>query len=313
MNFKKLFKREEKFRGKGIFFGKYLQKSDGVIRYFDVRSPRIKILCIIIMVICFAFVAVALFPAVWVFLNSFKDLQEYKSSTSLLPESFDLSGLLETWNKFDFLKSYRNSAIVVLGSTICAVIFNGLIAYGLAILKPVGYKILDTMIMWCLMIPSTASIVALFYNINALGFDGGFGFIPLWLCFGANAFWVVLFKQFFEGLPKELIEAAQLDGCGPFQIFYKIVLPLSKPIISVIIIFAIVAAWSDFLLPYLVFLGEEEYYTVMVKLFTFRTLKKITAIQILQAVLFSIIPPTIFFLIFQKKITDGAAAGAIKG
>lgn len=312
MNFKKLFKREEKFRGKGIFFGKYLQKSDGVIRYFDVRSPRIKVLCIIIMLICFAFVVVALFPAVWLFLNCFKDLAEYKSSTNIMPESFDWLGIKSTWDRFGFTRFYINSGIVVLGSTVCAVIFNGLLAYGLAILKPVGYKVLNTLVMWCLMIPSTASIVALFFNISKLGLTNNF--LPLWLCFGANAFWVVLFKQFFEGLPKELIEAAQLDGCGPFQIFYKIVLPLSKPIISVIIIFAIVAAWSDFLLPYLVLRGSDpDMSTVMVKLFSFRTLKRITTIEILQAVLFSIIPPTIFFLIFQKKITDGAAAGAVKG
>ena len=311
MNLNKLFKKEEKYKGKGFFFGKYLQKSDGVIRYFDVRSPRIKILCILIMIICFIFVVIALFPAVWVFLNCFKSLAEYKSSLKIMPESFAIDGILRTWKKFGFTRFYINSGIVVLGAVICGVFFNGLLAYGLAILKPRGHKILNALVMWCLLIPSTASIVALYLNINAVGLVGSF--IPLWLCFGANAFWVVLFKNFFEGLPKELIEAAQLDGCGPFQIFYKIVLPLSGPIISVIIIFAITAAWSDFLLPYLVLNGTSKKWTVMVKLFSFRTLKNITVIDTLQVVLFSIVPPTIFFLIFQKKITDGAASGAVKG
>ena len=310
MNLKKMFKKEEKLRGKGFFWGKYLQKSDGVIRYFDVRSTRIKILCIIVMLICLAIVAVALFPAIWLFLNCFKTLQEFLQSTKILPETWQIDEVLKTWNRFKFTNAYINSGIVVLGSTICAVFFNGLLAYGLAILKPVGHKILNALVMWCLMIPSTASIVALFYNISRIHMTGNF--VPLWLCFGANAFWVVLFKNFFEGLPKELIEAAQLDGCGPFQIFYKIVLPLSKPIISVIVIFAITAAWSDFLLPYLV-LNGTKYETVMVKLFAFRTLKKVTAINILHVVLFSIVPPTIFFIIFQKKITDGAASGAVKG
>ena len=311
MDLKKLFKKEEKFKGKGFFFGKYLQKTDGVIRYFDVRSTKIKVLCIVIMIICLLMVVMALFPAIWLFLNCFKTLTEYKQSTHIMPENFSITGIMKTWKQFKFAKYYINSGIVVLGGTLCAVFFNGLLAYGLAILKPVGYKVLNALVMWCLLIPSTASIVALYYNISKIGLVGSF--IPLWLCFGANAFWVVLFKQFFEGLPKELIEAAQLDGCGPFQIFYKIVLPLSKPIISVVVIFAITAIWSDFLLPYLVLVGEPDKQTVMVKLFTFRTLKKVTAIQTLQAVLFSIIPPTIFFLIFQKKITDGAASGAVKG
>ena len=103
------------------------------------------------------------------------------------------------------------------------------------------------------MIPATTSVVALFVNINRIGLNKSF--IPLWLAYGANAFWVVLFKEFFEGLPPELIEAARLDGCNVVQVFYKIVLPLSKPIIMVIVIFAVTAAWSDFLLPYLILNG----------------------------------------------------------
>ncbi len=83
------------------------------------------------------------------------------------------------------------------GSVVCAVVFNGLLAYGLAILKPKGYKIVQALVMWSLLIPSTASIVALFRNINMLGLSRSF--LPLWLSYGANAFWVVLFKEFFRG------------------------------------------------------------------------------------------------------------------
>jgi multiple sugar transport system permease protein len=128
---------------------------------------------------------------------------------------------------------------------------------------------------------------------------------------GANAFYVVLFKQFFEGLPKELIEAARLDGAGVLQTFYKIVMPLSKSIMVVIAIFTINAAWSDFLLPFLVLNGSGKE-TVMVRLFAFRT-SNATDVEVLRAVAFSIIPPIILFAIFQKQITAGATAGALKG
>ena len=292
-----------------MFFDKYNEKKDGAIRGFDMHSPAVKIACIFIMAFCLLAVFIAIFPAVWVFLASFKDIKEFTLNVTIFPETFDVSKIAETWNKFNFLKYYRNSFIAVAGAAICAVVFNGLLAYGLAILKPKGHKIAMGLVMWSLLIPSITSIVALFRNINLIGLNKSF--VPLWLAFGANAFYVVLFKQFFEEIPGELLEAAKLDGAGVLQVFYRIMMPLSKPIISVVLIFAVTAAWSDFLLPYLLLRGTD-YETVMVKLFTFKDTPT-DAVSVLRASLFSIIPPTILFAIFQKQITDGAAAGAVKG
>lgn len=115
----------------------------------------------------------------------------------------------------------------------------------------------------------------------------------------------------FEEIPTELLEAAKLDGAGVLTVFTKIMLPLSKPIIMVVIIFSLTAAWSDFLLPYLVLNGSGKE-TVMVKLFAFKDTPT-DAVSVLRATLFAIIPPTILFAIFQKQITDGATAGAVKG
>lgn len=292
-----------------MFFRKYYEKRDGAIRGYDMHSPRSRALSVLVMVFCMIMVIIALFPIVWIFLASLKDLKDFTRNVTIIPSHFDFSGLAQTWNQLKFTKYYINSLILVIGSVICAIIFNGLLAYGLAILKPKGYKIVQALVMWSLLIPSTASIVALFRNINMLGLSQSF--LPLWLCYGANAFWVILFKEFFEELPKELLEAARLDGCGTLQVFTKLVLPLSKPIIMVVAIFAVTAAWSEFLLPYLVLKGSGKE-TVMVKLFSFKDTPT-NAVAMLRAVLFSIIPPTILFIIFQKQITDGAAAGAVKG
>lgn len=298
-----------------MFFQKYMNKKDGVIRGYDIRSPKVKVLAIVIMLICFLMACVCLFPALWVFLASFKDIKEFTREVTIFPETFDWSRIAKTWNAFKFTNYYRNSLISIAGSTVCAVFFNGLLAYGLGVLKPKGYKIALGLVMWSLMIPGVTSIVALFRNINLLGLNGSF--LPLWLSFGANAFWVVLFKQFFEELPGELMEAAKLDGCGVLKIFTHIVLPLSRPIIAVVAIFAVTAAWSDFLLPYLVLNGAKwsdgsGMETVMVKLFSFKDTPT-DAVSVLRASFFAIIPPTIIFAIFQKQIMDGAAAGAVKG
>ncbi|SHO51259.1 carbohydrate ABC transporter permease [Anaerocolumna xylanovorans] len=292
-----------------MFFDNYRKKEDGVVRFYDLHSKRTKILLIAIYIICFAIIIVSLFPPVWVFLASFKDIREFRRSATILPSSFDLDTYIKTWGDLKFAKYYINSSISVVGSVVCAVVFNGLIAYVIGILKPKGHKIVFGLVMWSLLIPATTSVVALFVNINRIGLNQSF--LPLWLSFGANAFYVILFKQFFEGLPKELIEAAKLDGCGYLKTFARIVLPLSKSIVMVVVIFAINAAWSDFLLPYLVLNGSGKE-TVMVRLFLFRT-STATDVEVLRAVAFSIIPPIILFTIFQKQITEGAAAGALKG
>jgi multiple sugar transport system permease protein len=292
-----------------MFFEQYRNKEDGTIRFYDLHSVWNRLLCIVIFVICIGMVIVAIFPAIWVFLASFKDIAEFRKTATILPAKFNFHNYVKTWNDLKFLKFYINTFMVVAGSIICSVIFNGLLAYGLAILKPKGHKVIFGLVMWSLLIPATTSVVALIVNINRIGLSKSF--LPLWLVMGANAFYVVLFKQFFEGLPKELIEAAKLDGCGVLQTFSKIILPLSKSIVMVIAIFTINAAWSDFLLPFLV-LNGSGHETVMVRLFAFRT-SNATDVEVLRAVAFSIIPPIILFTIFQKQITAGATTGALKG
>lgn len=292
-----------------MFWKKLNAKKDGAIRDFDMHVPSVRVGYICLLILCFIVVIVCIFPAVWVLLAGFKDIREFNRSATIFPTAYDFERLKKTWKLLKFAKYYKNSLILVCGATVSAVIFNGLLAYVFSILKPKGYKLIYGLVMWSLMIPATTSMVALFRNINLLGLNASF--LPLWLSFGANAFWVMLFKEFFDGLPKELLEAARLDGCGVLDIFVKIVMPLSKSIIMVVAIFAVTAAWSDFLLPYLILNGSGKE-TVMVKLFSFKDTPT-DAVSVLRAVLFSIIPPTIIFAVFQRQITDGAAAGAVKG
>lgn len=292
-----------------MLFDSYRRKEDGVVRFYDLHSKRTRTLLILIYLLCIGIVIASLFPLVWVFLASFKDIKEFRRSATILPSNFNLRTYVKTWNDLKFGKFYINSFISVIGSVVSAVTFNGLIAYVLGIIKPKGHKIVYGLVMWSLLIPATTSVVALFVNINRIGLNQSF--LPLWLSFGANAFYVILLKQFFESLPQELIEAARLDGCSYLKTFARVVLPLSKSIVMVVVIFAINAAWSDFLLPYLVLNGSGKE-TVMVRLFMFRT-SNATDVEVLRAVAFSIIPPIILFTLFQKQITEGAAAGAIKG
>ena len=223
---------------------------------------------------------------------------------------FDFSLFAKTWSQLGIAQNYLNSLISVAGSVVCAIVFNGLLGYGLAILKPKGYGIVKKLVMLSLLLPTTISIVPLFMNIQKLNLGGSF--VPLWLSYGANAMYVILFVQFFESLPTSIIEAGRIDGCTQLETFFYIVLPLSKPICSVIAIFAINAAWSDFLLPYLVLRGSALQ-TVMVRLFVFSTEQTVNADTMMRSVVFSMIPPIILFFIFQKQLTENAVSVGIKG
>ena len=282
----------------------------GVIRDYDMHSPSVRIGYGVILLLCVLMVILAVFPLVWVMMAGFKDLKEFVSSTSIFPRSFSPQPFATTWNQLGIAKNYLNSLLFVAGSVVCALIFNGLLGYGIGILKPKGHKIVKRLILLSLLMPTTISIVPLFMNIQNLGL--GNSFVPLWLSYGANAMYVILFVQFFESLPRSIIEASRIDGCSQLQTFFRIVLPLSKPICTVIAIFAVNAAWSDFLLPYLVLRGGNLQ-TVMVRLFVFSTEQTVNADTMMRSVVFSMIPPIILFFIFQKQLTENAVSVGIKG
>lgn len=282
----------------------------GVIREYDLHARSVKAGYACIIFLCILMVVVAVFPLLWVILAGFKDLKEFLSSTSLLPKSFRLNSFITTWNQLDIAQNYLNSLISVVGSVLCALIFNGLLGYGIGILKPKGHGVVKKAVMLSLLMPPIISIVPLFMNIQNIRM--GNSFLPLWLSFGANAMYVILFVQFFESLPSSIIEASRIDGANQLQTFFRIVLPMSKPICAVVSIFAVNAAWSDFLLPYLVLRGPDKQ-TVMVRLFVFSTEQTVNADAMMCSVVFAMIPPIILFFIFQKQLTENAVSVGVKG
>jgi len=285
-------------------------KDNGIITYSDLKKPSIRIFYYVLFAVCIIITLISIAPPVWVFLSSFKDIKEFTLEPSLIPKSFDFSRFVKTWNDLKFVKYYINSFYSVAGSVVCAIVFNGLLAYAISILKPKGSKFIYGLILGSLMVPATTSVVPLFINLSKMHLNGTF--YPLWLSIGANAFYIVLYKQFFDTLPASIIEAAKIDGCNNWQIFFKIVMPLSKPITMVIAMYAVNAAWSDFLLPYLL-LNNSGHETIMVRLFQFRTSIKATDVEVLRAIVFAIIPPIILFTLFQKQITQSNTHSGVKG
>jgi multiple sugar transport system permease protein len=284
-------------------------KDNGIVTRLDLKKPGVKIIYLLMLLLCILAAFLSIAPPVWVFLSSFKDIKEFTLEPSILPKEFDFGRFAKTWEDLRFYRYYLNSFISILGSVISAILFNGLLAYAISIIKPRGSKIIFALVLGSLMVPATTGLVPLFININSVGMSGTF--YPLWLSIGANAFFVVLFKKFFDALPDSLIEAAKLDGSNNLNTFFRIVMPLSKPIIVVVTMYAINAAWSDFLLPYLV-LNNTGHETVMVRLFQFRN-GKTSDVDILRAIVFAIFPLVVLFTVFQKQIVQLSYHEGIKG
>lgn len=289
-------------------------KSSGILTYADYKKVGFRILYWVIIFLLVVAVFTALTPILWLFLSSFKGPGELTAAPyHFLPENFSLHKIAEVWQFLDFGKYFLNTLIVVVGAVICSVVFNGLLAYTFAIVKPKGWKIAYGLVMASYMIPALMSIVPLFNAITELGLMDSY--IPLWFVFGANAYYLIMFKNYFESLSPALFEAAAMDRCGKWKTFFKVVLPLSRPIIGVVSIFTMTAAWSDFMLPYLV-LNDDGMQTIMVKIFALNnklgTLPGFTVDKLLMILMISILPQIVIFAIFQKQITGSSTAGAVK-
>lgn len=287
-------------------------KLSGVYNFSDYRKTRYRFVYVVFISILVLFVLVALVPIIWLFITSFKNINEINSTKyHLFPEVFDITKIFKVWEKMNLLKYYGNTLIVVLGAIACSVVFNGLLAYVIGVLKPAGYKVIHMMILLGYMIPSALAIVPLFMAITKFKMINTY--VPLCLTFGANAYYYMLLKNSFERTPSSLIEAARIDGLGDLKIFFKVILPLNKSIIGVVAIFTMTASYCDFLLPMLV-LQDESMATIMVYIYNLGTMSTpmFDTSDFLMLLVISMIPQIVLFIIFQKQILGGATAGGVK-
>ena len=186
--------------------------------------------------------------------------------------------------------------------------------YALAVLRPRYAKVIDGAVLATLFIPGVVSLVSLYLTVVQVPIIGGSlinTFWAVWLPAAASAFNVIIVQRFFASLPREIFEAAEVDGAGPVRVFVSIVLPLSKPVIGVVSLISIIAAYKDFLWPLLV-LPSAQLQPLSVAL---PRLESSTDFAVFLAALFaSVVVPVSFFLIFQKQFLSAAgSSGALKG
>lgn len=287
----------------------------GILTNSDMKQPKYKILYGSMFLIMIIYCLVSVLPVLWVLLSGFKDVKEmYAVPATLLPKKIELSKLGKVWNELKFYKYYGNTFIMAIGSVITKIVVSGLAGYVLSRLKPKGTKIMLAVIFWIMLLPGTMSTVPLYMEFKSMpliGINLLETYWPVWLMSAADAFSIILFKNFFDGISSSLIEAAWIDGAGNMKIFFKIIIPLSTPIFIVVAMFAFNGSIGSFFWPYLTISAKEK--TVLgVQLYKMKTSTYTMDYQML-ALLFSVIPQMVIFAIFQKQIMGGINIGGVKG
>ncbi|MGR6923403.1 carbohydrate ABC transporter permease [[Actinomadura] parvosata] len=268
-----------------------------------------RIYWIVLAAVLVLFTLAFVFPLYWMVTGALKTPEELaQMPPTLFPADPTPTAFFEAWDLFDIGTLLLNTGYYSLGGWIVCMAVDVSAAYALSKLRPMFGNVILGMMLATLMIPAMVVLIPLYVTVVDLGLLNN----PwaLWLPAAANGFNIFLLKRFFDSIPRELIEAAQIDGAGAVRILRSVVLPISRPILGVVSIFTIVTSFKDFVWPLLV-MTDSDKMTISVGLS--QTAGAVTQNQVMGGLLITSIPMIIVFFIFQRHIMAGLTAGSIKG
>lgn len=253
-----------------------------------------------------------LVPFYWMLVTALKDTRELTQfPPSLLPVAWAWDNFAQAMETINFPRLFTNSVIITVGVTIGSVISNTLIAYGFSRIRWPGRDFVFYVVVATVFIPFPVIMVALFDIFAKLGWVNTFNplIVPAFL---GNPFYIFLLRQFMLGIPNDLSDAARVDGANEFQIFRRVILPLSLPAVTVVAIFAAIGAWNEFLLP-LIYLQDETKYPLSIGLALFRSTHDVTFNLLMAAATLVVLPVVVMFIFFQRFFVEGITLGGVKG
>ncbi len=258
---------------------------------------------------------VMLYPLFWLIGSSLKSNEEYLASpTSLIPTSWAFSNYIDGWAGFarlSFATFFENSIFIAVFSTLGTVLSCTLAAYGFSRIKFKTRRFWFAALLLTMCLPSQVLMIPQYLLFNRFGWVGTY--LPIIVPrFCGDAFNVFLLMQFMKNVPKEMDEAAIMDGCNPFQLFYRIMLPLVKPAISTVAVLSFMNSWSDFM-GALLYLNKPNMYPVSYALKLFSDESGTNYGPMFAMSVASLIPVLILFFIFQKSLVEGISTTGVKG
>jgi multiple sugar transport system permease protein len=262
-----------------------------------------------------ALVVTGLLPLLWLAKSAITPTQDtLMTPLRLFPNGVAWSNLERAWNDVHIQNFFWNTIVMAAGSWAVQMVVATTAGYALAVLRPAYGRVLTGLVLATLFVPAVVLLVPLYLTVlhpPLIGHSLINTFWAVWLPAGASAFNVLLVMRFFESLPREVFEAARTDGAGTFRLFWSVVLPMSKPILGVVSIFAINAAWADFLWPNLV-LTDIAIQPLSVRLPQIQSSTDL-GVYLASLTIATVIPVAIF-LVFQRTFLSGAGlGGAVKG
>ena len=267
-------------------------------------------------VVCLAGLAALLYPVIWLLSASFKPAQEIISSAGLLPGTIIIDNYIEVFGSTSGVNVWRffaNSMIISLGAVVGNVVSCALAAYAFAWLRFRLRGVLFAFMIATIMLPIHVLLIPQYMIFQRLDMVDTFWPLILPKLLATDAFFVFLIVQFMRGLPRELGDAARIDGCGPIRTFVYIVLPLTKPALVTTAIFTFIWVWNDFL-SQLIYLNTPENYTLplALRLFIDQTSQTSYGAMMAMSVL-TLLPIALFFFAFQRLLVEGVTTTGMNG
>lgn len=267
------------------------------------------------LVIHFILITVGLiwvYPFIWMVLSSFKTNNELLvSGVNPIPSEFQWDNYLKAWNNANFSGYFLNTVILTVSTVVIVIVLCALTGYALGRVNFPGRNIVLIIITAIMFIPKGYTIIPLFKLVNQLGLSNKLIGVIIAESSGAHVLFILLFTSFFAKLPKELEEAAEMDGAGFFRTFTNVMLPLSAPIVATTAIMQFIWTWSSFLIPLVLTLNKPELRTLAVGMETFVGTYSSDYAGMAAGATISLLPVMIVFILMQRYFIEGVA-GAVK-
>ncbi|MDY7541615.1 MULTISPECIES: carbohydrate ABC transporter permease [unclassified Cryobacterium] len=266
-------------------------------------------------VILFIAIIIGLFiaiPFVMIVINSFKSPADYNSSGPLaLPSNLYFDGIINFWTRVNFPEKLWNSVVISSVVAVAAVLLSMFNAYAIGIGRIRGRTWIVVLILLANMVPQEALLYPLYFMFKQVGLYDNIWAVIIIFTVIQSAFGTYLLSSVYGTFPKELLEAASLDGASRWQILWRVVYPISRSTLAVLLIFFFIWTWNEFLIP-LTFLVSNANQTVPVAISVLQGDRLMDVTTTSASALLGLLPTLIFFLIFQRTLTRGITAGAVK-
>ncbi len=280
------------------------------------RSRKKRILAIITHVVMILLGILMLYPLIWMLSSSFKTNSEIFGSVSLLPREPVWDSFIKGWNgtgRITYTTYYKNTFLIVLPMMVFTVFSCSIVAYGFARFRFRFKQQLFALMISTLMLPNSVLVIPRYLLYNKLGWLNTYFPFLMPALFACYPFFIYMMVQFFRGLPKALDEAATIDGCNSFQVYWHILMPLCKPALFSAAIFQFIWTWNDFFNSLIYINSVRKYPIVLALRMSLDATSAANWNQVLAMSVLSLLPGTILFFSAQKYFVEGVSAGSVKG